>query len=502
MDVPEPVIVTGCYACDVSAKSSADITGQLLGGRYRVLGRIGQGGMGVVYEAVVETLGRHVAIKVLRDGLVHNPTSAARFVREARAAASLQHPNIVSTFDFVSDPGAPSFFVMELLQGTSMRELLRVNGPLPVARLRPIVSQVLSALAVAHAAGIVHRDIKPDNIFVTPTATGDVVKLLDFGIARVLAPDVTALTQTGMLLGTASYLAPEVARGEPADARSDLYSVGGTAYTALSGQRPFGERSITDLIIAAINERPVPLAKVWPAHDVATTAFIERLMAQRPEDRFPSAEAALDALSKIGGSENPRSNRPVIVLAAALAFCGALAFGLLWFVIRTKSASPTATGVAAAASSVVLTPVPSVLPEASVVAPSATTSIAAPEHTTTPRAPTARRATGVESVGAVSTSFPVSNAQGAIARLRPGFRACYNAGLASDPTMSGKIVLLIKVGTNGDVEQVAKGGGSGLSSDVEACIMNRARSATFVAPGGDGSTVNVPVTFVPQAPGF
>jgi len=192
----------------------------------------------MVYEAYQEDLGRAVAVKLLKDDGLGSRASAEaldRFQREARAAAALGNPHIVQIFDFQLRPGEPPFLVMELLAGATLGDVSKAEGPLPAARVARIGTHVLSALAAAHASGILHRDIKPGNIFLTPSPTlGEIAKVLDFGIAKLTSGK--QLTQAGMVVGTASYMSPEQATGGELDGRSDVYSTAITLYRALAGR--------------------------------------------------------------------------------------------------------------------------------------------------------------------------------------------------------------------------------------------------------------------------
>ena len=221
--------------------TSPDLSGTLLGGRYRLRSLLGRGGMGSVYAAVQEDLGRSVAVKILDPLLACDPGQLERFRREALASAALGHPNIVQVTDFSAPTNTqPPFLVMELLAGQSLGQLLDRESVVAPQRIAFIASQLLSALGAAHAAGIVHRDIKPDNVFLVSTsAFHDLVKVLDFGIAKLATEEGGArLTGTGAMLGTPAYMAPEQARGAVVDHRADLYAVGATMYQALAGRLP------------------------------------------------------------------------------------------------------------------------------------------------------------------------------------------------------------------------------------------------------------------------
>ena len=229
---------------DAAIARAHDLTGAVLGGRYEVLGKLGVGGMASVYEGRRVGLRNRVAIKVLRSELCEDPTNVKRFLREARASSVIEHENIVDIVDFGSTESLPVYFVMEFLEGHDLRKEIKKNGPMPWSRARPILQQLVSALAAAHDKAIVHRDVKPANIFLVRRANGeDFVKVLDFGIAKVVEETLGGLTQghtmTNGLLGTVAYMAPEQARGGTIDARTDIYAVGVMAYQVLTGRVPF-----------------------------------------------------------------------------------------------------------------------------------------------------------------------------------------------------------------------------------------------------------------------
>jgi serine/threonine-protein kinase len=287
--------------------------GTLLGGRYRLASLLGKGGFGAVYEGVQEGLGRRVAVKVLLPELAEEPELVARFHREAQAAAALGHPNIVQVTDFVALPGEPPAIVMELLQGQSFARLMETYGPLPEKRVAFIAAQVLSALEAAHDAGIVHRDIKPDNVFLTTIAgVEDIAKVLDFGIAKLYAPGLgpSHLTTTGMVMGTPQYMSPEQARGKPVDARADLYAVGTCMYQAVTGRLPFAGGSFNALLFAIAEDAPPSLHSFRSGVDPRFGAVIEKAMAKRAEQRFQSAAEMRSALA-------PWIERPLAVVTPA-----------------------------------------------------------------------------------------------------------------------------------------------------------------------------------------
>jgi serine/threonine protein kinase len=255
--------------------------------------------MGMVYEAMHEGLARKVAVKVLRDNLSDDPTQLQRFQLEARAAAALGHPHIVEVTDFQIAPGERPFLVMELLTGRSLRQLVNEQGRLDGTRAARISLQILSALRVTHAANIVHRDIKPDNIFVLSSADHrDFVKVLDFGIAKLLGEDNDGpKTRAGAVMGTPSYMAPEQALGGAVDHRTDLYAVAACMYFALSGRRPF-EGSVTDILMAVATSEPAPLDAAGMVLDPGLQAIVERGLKKSTALRFQSAELMAEALER------------------------------------------------------------------------------------------------------------------------------------------------------------------------------------------------------------
>jgi serine/threonine-protein kinase len=272
--------------------------GTLLGGRYRIVRLLGSGGMGAVYEGVQEGLGRRVALKVLHARFAHTPDLVERFRREAQAAAALAHPHIVQVSDSQMNEGEPPFIVMEFLEGQSLGDRLRQDGPLPGDRVAKIFAPVLDDLATAHRAGIVHRDIKPDNIFLTTSSTlGDLVKLVDFGVAKIIAEGDAPLTIAGTVIGTLTYMAPEQARGAPVDARTDIYATAGCMYYALSKRRPLEGRQGPAMLAAIVMDDPAPLSSHLPDVDRELEAIVHRALQKQPEARFATADEMRQALT-------------------------------------------------------------------------------------------------------------------------------------------------------------------------------------------------------------
>ncbi len=280
------------------------LSGTLLGEksrRYRVGDPLGEGGMGTVYAAVQEGLDRKVALKVMHAHLANDTELRGRFEREAHVVAMLGHPNVVQINDFQINEDEPPFLVMELLHGESLRDVLKRTPRLEPERVAYIAVQVLSALEAAHRANVVHRDIKPDNIFLERTSVqADIVKVLDFGVAKLLGESDTAqkLTRSGLVVGTLAYMAPEQATSDPIDGRADLYSLAAVMYVALTGKKPFEAASTSELVQAIMTKMPAPVATLRANVDAELSRVVDRALAKRPADRFASAAEMAHALQR------------------------------------------------------------------------------------------------------------------------------------------------------------------------------------------------------------
>lgn len=269
-------------------------------GRYRVVQRIGRGAMGVVYAAEDDHLGRRVAIKLMLGAFDEDPELRERFFREARITGQLAHRNIVTVFD-LGEEGSRPFIVMELLEGQPLGEFLRSGaGPSLDTRI-DLMAQVCDGLQSAHAAGVVHRDIKPNNLLVLRDGT---LKLLDFGVARLASSNLTA---NGMLLGTPEYMSPEQARGQKMDARSDVFSASGVFYYMLAGRPPFPPGDLQKLLQAIISDEPIPLTDEQAPS--ALRDVLARGLAKLPGDRYQQCaemRADLEAVRRSLGAATSR----------------------------------------------------------------------------------------------------------------------------------------------------------------------------------------------------
>src|ERR687883_1052075 len=255
----------------------------LFDGRYRILRKLGTGGMANVYLAEDEVLGRRVAIKILNDRHAGDDQFVERFRREAKNAAGLSHPNIVSIYDRGEAEGT-YYIAMEYLDGRSLKELIVARGPAPVKVAIDYARQILAAVGFAHKHGIVHRDIKPHNVLVGPEGR---LKVTDFGIARSGA---SQMTEVGSIIGTAQYLSPEQARGARVDQRSDLYSVGIVLYEILTGRVPFTGDTPLEIAMKHLQEVPTPPSELRPEVPHDLDLVVLRALAKDPSDRYETAE--------------------------------------------------------------------------------------------------------------------------------------------------------------------------------------------------------------------
>src|ERR671925_861396 len=283
----------------------------LFDGRYRIVRKLGSGGMANVYLAEDEELGRRVAIKVLNERHANDDSFIERFRREAKNAAGLSHPNIVSIYDRGEAEGT-YYIAMEYLDGRSLKELIVGRGPAPVKTAIDYARQILAAVGFAHRHGIVHRDIKPHNVVVDADGR---LKVTDFGIARSGA---SQMTEVGSIIGTAQYLSPEQARGAPVDQRSDVYSVGIVLYEMLTGKVPFTGDTPLEIAMKHLSEVPVPPSELRDDVPDDLDLVVLRALAKDPEDRYQSAEEMDADLARVakGLSVSPETEEAATTVLA------------------------------------------------------------------------------------------------------------------------------------------------------------------------------------------
>jgi serine/threonine-protein kinase len=286
----------------VKTKAPDPLVGSTVAGRYHVERKLGQGGMGAVYWARQLPIDRPVALKVLRPELRADIETSKRFFLEARAASRLENGHAIRIYDYDRTPEGLSYIAMELLEGRDLRALLRADNSLPVAEAVRVFSGICDALAEAHARGIVHRDMKPENVFLArigPEAA--YVKVLDFGLARAPRLSSTKVTKTGFVSGTPAYMAPEVIRGDTADARADVYALGVMLYEMLAGIRPFTGGTAIELMVQHMHDEPVPIDVANPCVDVppGLQALLWACLAKPVEQRPADAGEVLSALRAV-----------------------------------------------------------------------------------------------------------------------------------------------------------------------------------------------------------
>jgi serine/threonine-protein kinase len=313
---------------------AVDLAGHQVG-RYRLLREIGGGGMGTVYEAEDTQLGRRVAVKLLPPEYSRDRRAKERFLREARTAAAVDHPNLCTVHDAGESEGR-LYIVLSFYEGETLRDRIR-RGPLPLAEAREVAIQVARGLARAHEAGIVHRDVKPANVMLPRRGEA---KILDFGIAR-LEGDEVSLTRTGASWGTPAYMSPEHARGEPVDGRTDVWSLGVMLYEMVAGRRPFGGESIEALVSSILTQEPEPLERIRPDVPPELARVVDKALAKAPEERYAKAAELLADLEsgRVPGRRPSRRRRALLrvgLLAGSLAALVLLVFAL-W---RSRQAAP------------------------------------------------------------------------------------------------------------------------------------------------------------------
>ena len=371
--------------------------GVVLHGKYRLDSYLSSGGMGAVFKATHVMLGKPVAVKLIKADLVTSPDMVRRFQREARAATTLNHPNIVAVYDLGQTDDGTLYIAMELVDGTSLKDVIRETGRIDAPRIVYILRQIASALSLAHRHHIIHRDLKPQNVMLTRDADGrEIAKLLDFGIAKTFDEKATQLTQTGFALGTPQYMSPEQAMGKEVDARSDLYSLGVMLYEMLIGEVPFSDPSAPAILVKHMTETPAPPSRRRP--DLQVPAHLETIvmkcLEKEPARRYQSADEFIVALESGAGMD------PTVPLRAA-APPPPMAATIIMPPPGGGATIPTAAASFAPAMPATATHVPTVppvspaaptIPTAAAMAPSAPTVASPATPSTIPSAPIAASA--------------------------------------------------------------------------------------------------------------
>jgi serine/threonine protein kinase len=292
-------------------QTEVNLVGQELDGKYLVRAKLGEGGMGTVYVAEQRSMGREVAVKILRPRFSQNRQAIKYFLREARAASRLTHPNTITVYDSGQTPDGLLYQVMERLTGRPLSALLEAEGRLAVPRAIAILSQICDSLAEAHLQGITHRDLKPENIFIEPTVGNpEFVKVLDFGIAKIAEDSGTNATATGMICGTPSYMSPEQTMGRALDGRSDIYALGVLLYEIIAGTRPFPGQTPMEIMLKHINEAPPPLPEALAGpYSERLHAVLQRMLAKLPDGRPADCQALKRELATVLDPSLPMAAR-------------------------------------------------------------------------------------------------------------------------------------------------------------------------------------------------
>jgi serine/threonine protein kinase len=303
---------------------AASLLGRILNGRYVIDAKIGEGGFGAVWRGRQIATGRPVALKLLHPHNTLDTTAVARFRREAEACSKLRSPHTVITYDFDETEDGVLYLAMELLRGRPLQDVQNQDGPLPPARVLKILAQVAEALGEAHALGIVHRDMKPENIMVESRDGEDLVKVLDFGIAKIAEPTgrpALALTAVGQTLGTLEFMSPEQLRGQPLDGRSDIYALGILSYEMLTGRLPFDEtRGPSEIIQFHMQATPPPPSALRPDLGIGrdVDAVVLKMVAKAREERHADAGQLRDHIDRALTAMIRASNRKATLKVAAM----------------------------------------------------------------------------------------------------------------------------------------------------------------------------------------
>ncbi len=305
---PPPASTVACYS------------GLILDGRYVIESVLGEGGMGIVYLARHKVIDKRVAVKILRADFAHQQEITARFLQEARAASSIGNPHIVDISDFGTLSDGSTYFVMEWLDGVPLSALTRERVPVPIAKLLPIVRQIADGPAAAHDVGIVHRDLKPDNVFLVRHGnTQDFVKILDFGIAKVMNDVEKKMTRAGSLFGTPHYMSPEQSAGTPVDTRTDIYALGIILYELASGHLPFDADNLMGILTQHMFKAPPPIRSFEGCSSIPAglEAVILKALSKHPDQRYPTMRALSADLEKVGRGAKPDALAEMMIRSAS-----------------------------------------------------------------------------------------------------------------------------------------------------------------------------------------
>jgi serine/threonine protein kinase len=288
-----------------ASNPSGDLVGQVIADRYHITKKLGEGGMGAVYLAEHVKMGRQSAIKVMGTGMSHDPEAISRFNREAANASRINHPNVCAVYDFGETEDGTIYLAMEFVEGRTLSSLLKETGPLPLPRAVSLLRQCADGLQAAHDLGIVHRDLKPDNIMIVSPKGREVIKVVDFGIAKAGAGEPGQnVTKTGLVVGTPEYMSPEQLSGDKVDGRSDIYSIALVFYRMITDTLPFIADTAQETMIKRLTDEPIPLAQSRPglSFPPALQKVMDRALARWPQDRYGSAtEFAAEAARAIEG---------------------------------------------------------------------------------------------------------------------------------------------------------------------------------------------------------
>lgn len=481
------------------------LPGTTLAGRYEIDRLIGEGGMGDVYLAKHLKIDKLVAIKVLAPEQTRRPRTVSRFLQEAKAASKIRHDNVVDITDFGDDAGR-AFFVMEYFEGEDLRFMLKREGRISWRRARAIAIQLLEGLGAAHNVGIVHRDVKPHNCFITPReSNAEFVKIIDFGIAKLRDGSEEQLTRTGAIMGTAEYMSPEQGQGAELDGRSDLYSVGVILYRMLTGDVPFSAGNAMAILYQHVHTPAVPPTEACPDGELGpdVDALVAKALAKDPDERFASAREFVEALRAIddplAGAAGASSRRGPWLAGLGLAVAAAIgAAG--WIALQDDddtrapaqvheqkvadaSAAPESTSTAKKAAPNERPPndkpPPEQPPTAQPTADAPTPDRAAPTPDTTPTPPVEANA-DAKAESAAAPSIPVRRSKRRVdtvlGKLAAKVRAC---GKKSGLFPGEKVDVKLTIGPEGRPSSVKVSGSHAAAG--EACMVSAIKRARFGA---------------------